>query len=80
MAAPKNLNENIRVFISSTFNDMQDERDHLVKKVFPVIRAHCEKAGIGFTEVDLRWGITSEESAEGKVLSICLEEIIQLEA
>lgn len=77
MSSIPTLNNNIRLFISSTFNDMQAERDQLVKKVFPLLRAHCEKAGMTFTEVDLRWGITNEEAAEGKVLSICLEEIQQ---
>lgn len=65
----------IRVFISSTFRDMQAERDHLVKIVFPQLRKLCEQRGVTWSEVDLRWGITSEQSAEGQVLPICLEEI-----
>ena len=28
----------VRVFISSTFRDMQAERDHLVRFVFPKLR------------------------------------------
>ncbi len=65
----------IRVFISSTFRDMQEERELLVKKVFPELRQICDERFVSFTEVDLRWGITEEEAAEGKVLPICLEEI-----
>lgn len=65
----------IRVFISSTFNDMKEERDELVAKVFPKLRKICEQRGVVWGEVDLRWGITDEEKAEGKVLPICLEEI-----
>ena len=65
----------IRVFISSTFRDMQEERELLVKKVFPELRRICDERFVSFTEVDLRWGITEEEAAEGKVLPICLEEI-----
>jgi tetratricopeptide (TPR) repeat protein len=65
----------IRVFISSTFRDMQMEREILIKRVFPQLRKLCEERAVSWTEVDLRWGITSEESAEGKVLPICLEEI-----
>ncbi len=65
----------IRVFISSTFRDMQAERDHLVKIIFPQLRKLCEQRGVTWSEVDLRWGITSEQSAEGQVLPICLEEI-----
>jgi tetratricopeptide (TPR) repeat protein len=63
----------IRVFISSTFRDMQAERNELLKFVFPELRKRCEARGVGWSEVDLRWGITDE--AQGEVLSICLEEI-----
>jgi preprotein translocase subunit SecA/nephrocystin-3 len=36
----------IRVFISSTFRDMQAERDHLVKFIFPQLRKLCESRGV----------------------------------
>lgn len=65
----------IRVFISSTFRDMQLERDELVKRVFPQIRRLCEQRGVSWSEVDLRWGVTDEQKAEGAVLPICLAEI-----
>ena len=65
----------IRVFISSTFRDMQADRDVLVKKAFPQLRKLCESRAVSWTEVDLRWGITSEQQAEGKVLPYCLAEI-----
>ena len=65
----------IRVFISSTFRDMQAERDVLVKKVFPQLRKLCEERAVAWTEVDLRWGITKQESSEGQVLPLCLAEI-----
>ena len=65
----------IRVFISSTFSDMQAERDELIKRVFPQIRKLCEAHGVIWGEVDLRWGITDEQVAEGQVLPICLAEI-----
>jgi nephrocystin-3 len=65
----------LRVFVSSTFRDMQDERDELVKRVFPALRELCESRGVVWGEVDLRWGITSEQAAEGQVLPICLAEI-----
>jgi len=65
----------IRVFISSTFRDMHKEREELVKRTFPQLRKMCEERGVVWSEVDLRWGISDEQSAEGKVLPICLEEI-----
>jgi tetratricopeptide (TPR) repeat protein len=65
----------VRVFISSTFRDMYGEREELVKRVFPQLRKLCEQRGVTWGEVDLRWGVTDEQKAEGKVLPICLEEI-----
>ena len=68
-------NRSIRVFISSTFQDMQEERDVLIKNIFPKLRKICMDRGVGFTEVDLRWGVTEEQVERGEVLPICLAEI-----
>ena len=65
----------IRIFLSSTFSDMQEERNYLTKKIFPRIREICEKRGVRFSVLDLRWGITEEESRTGKVIEICMDEI-----
>lgn len=65
----------IRVFISSTFHDMQEEREELVKQIFPQLRRQCESRGVTWGEVDLRWGVPDEARAEGKVLPLCLAEI-----
>jgi len=65
----------IRVFISSTFRDMQEEREELVKQIFPQLRRLCENRGVTWGEVDLRWGVPDEAKAEGKVLPLCLAEI-----
>ena len=65
----------VRVFISSTFKDMAEEREELVKFIFPELRRRCRERRVEFVGVDLRWGITDEEKAEGKVLPICLAEI-----
>jgi len=68
-------NREIRVFLSSTFNDMQEERDYLVKHVFPEVIQACSERQVGFTEIDLRWGITEEEAKNGETVAICLQEI-----
>jgi len=67
--------QNIRVFVSSTFVDLFGEREYLVKRVFPEIRHICRERGLIFTEVDLRWGLTYEDSSFGRVISTCLQEI-----
>jgi hypothetical protein len=54
---------------------MNAERDKLVKRIFPQLRKLCEERRVTWGEVDLRWGVTDEQKAEGKILPICLEEI-----
>lgn len=67
------MNNQIKVFLSSTFEDMQNEREHLVKKIFPAIKAECERRDVEFCVVDLRWGISDEKP--GKIIDVCLKEI-----
>jgi hypothetical protein len=59
----------VRVFISSTFRDMQAERDHLVRFVFAKLRQELLQRRIHLVDVDLRWGVTSEQDA----VSVCRE-------
>lgn len=68
-------NRSLRLFISSTFKDMKEERELLVKKIFPEIRRLCASRLVNFVYIDFRWGITNEDSAGGKVLDLCLNEI-----
>jgi len=65
----------VRLFISSTFRGMGKEREVLVGHVFPEIHRRCSERGIGFTEVDLRWGITTEEVDKGLATPICFQQI-----
>lgn len=65
----------VRVFLSSTFKDMQAERAYLVTNVFPEVRAFCRERAVAFTDIDLRWGITDELANTGFTLDICLSEI-----
>lgn len=65
----------IRVFISSTFLDMQKEREILNLEVFPIVKGACDRLGVPFNMIDLRWGITEDDKARGNVLELCLDEI-----
>ena len=65
----------VRVFISSTFKDMNEERDYLLHSVFPEIRRKLALRYIEFYEIDLRWGITENEAESGKIITLCIEEI-----
>jgi tetratricopeptide (TPR) repeat protein/Cdc6-like AAA superfamily ATPase len=63
------------VFISSTFRDMHSERDILIKKVFPELRARLLPYRIRLIDIDLRWGITREEAENEKTIDFCLNSI-----
>lgn len=67
-------NREIRFFLSSTFKDMEEERNAIVK-VFHELRVEAARRNVILTMVDLRWGVSREESRTGKVLSVCLGEI-----
>ena len=54
------------MFISSTFRDMHGERDLLTRFVFPQLRAMAAEHFINVCEVDLRWGVTEEETTSNK--------------
>ncbi|MDP8269443.1 MAG: DUF4062 domain-containing protein [Candidatus Tenebribacter davisii] len=68
------------IFISSTFRDMQAERDYLKNKIFPKLEDELKERRIKLAVVDLRWGIDtstieSEDEREATVLKVCLDEI-----
>ncbi len=65
----------VRIFLSSTFRDFAEERDLLVRQVFPTLRARLKERFAELIDVDLRWGITEAEAERGEVLPICLTEI-----
>ncbi len=70
-------NRIFRVFVSSTFIDMQDERQYLMETVFPRIKRYCLDRDVYFIPIDLRWGITKEQSESGQVVEVCLKSIKQ---
>jgi hypothetical protein len=53
----------VRIFLSSTFRDFGEERDLLVRKVFPALRARLKDRFVELVDVDLRWGITVAREA-----------------
>jgi len=67
------------VFVSSTFQDMQAERDHLRTYVFPELEERLRAARVHLEWVDLRLGVVTkmqagEREREQQVLKVCLSE------
>jgi hypothetical protein len=54
---------------------MKEERNILLKKVFPRLEKLCEEEGAKFQAVDLRWGVNEGSQSNQKTLEICLNEI-----
>lgn len=67
-------NRQVRIFLSSTFSDMQEERTALLK-TFDALRVKAHRRNVDLAVLDLRWGVTDEEARSGKVISVCLNEI-----
>lgn len=69
----------INLFVSSTFIDMEAERDCLKKMVFPVLEQYYIQFRVNLNLIDLRWGVNTnnveESEREKKVLKVCLNEI-----
>lgn len=67
----------IRVFVSSTFRDMQSEREHLQDVVLPRLRQWCSHRAIDLAPLDIRWGISDESEDDDIVDTIasCLSNI-----
>lgn len=69
----------LRVFISSTFNDLKKERSFLMSSVFPKLISTASERGIVLTPIDLRWGVVPKKNGGGsrtsQIVDACLKEI-----
>ena len=66
-----------RFFISSTFLDMNNERNAITLDIFPRLRRWAAESGLKVTllEVDLRWGIPAVATTRNLSTSVCLNEV-----
>jgi hypothetical protein len=65
----------IRLFVSSTFSDLKDERNALHRTVFPALQRLCAEHGFRFQAIDLRWGVREEAGLDQQAMRICLDEV-----
>lgn len=72
--SPRHRLVDIKVFISSTFSDLDEERNYVSRVVFGQLRDKYK--GLPINEIDLRWGITEEQANNGRVLDLCLQYIL----
>jgi hypothetical protein len=76
---PDKKTANKSIFVSSTFRDMQAERDALRDFVLLRVNEFAAKYGHAVEIIDLRWGVdtasVSEAEQNHKLLCTCLDEI-----
>ncbi|NEW61327.1 DUF2225 domain-containing protein [Sulfurovum sp. bin170] len=65
----------LKIFISSTFQDMDEEREILLKDTFLELKKIAKSRAVEVTEIDLRTGVTKEQAESGQIVKICLDEI-----
>lgn len=65
----------VRIFISSTFADFQDERRAIVQGVIPELNRRGLERDVAVTAVDLQWGVTPEQAKQNLQLSACIREV-----
>lgn len=75
----KDLWQTAVIFISSTFKDMQLERDLINRVLVPALNEYFSRFRIRVRLIDMRWGINTEnvgeEEREQYILDVCLREI-----
>uniref|UniRef100_A0A8C0ZPM1 NACHT and WD repeat domain-containing protein 2-like protein n=1 Tax=Castor canadensis TaxID=51338 RepID=A0A8C0ZPM1_CASCN len=54
---------------------MDAEREALQSSAYPEVQSFCQKHGLMFEVVDLRWGVRSSEATEHMTKELCLEEL-----
>jgi len=55
--------------------DTTEERNRLMRDVYPNLRTYCQQRGLEFQVVDMRWGVRDEATADHKTNELCTQEI-----
>ena len=69
----------VRIFVSSTFLDMEAERDFLHRWVLPALQRRASERLLQVELVDLRWGVTAAANLTSRTgaVQVCLEQVEQ---
>jgi hypothetical protein len=62
------------IFITSTFRDMQAERDYLRSHVFPELEEELRSRRIFLEPIDLRWGVETVSTEEAFQAGLAIRE------
>jgi hypothetical protein len=65
----------VRVFVSSTFSDLKEERNVLQRDVFPRQEHYRLVRGFQIQAIDLRWGVPGKAGRDHSTMQICFDEL-----
>ena len=65
----------VNVFLSSTFKDMGEERDYILGRLAKRVKKWGDNHCLDIVFIDMRWGITKEESTDGRTIPLCLKAV-----
>ncbi|KAI2659286.1 NACHT domain- and WD repeat-containing protein 1 [Labeo rohita] len=65
----------VRVFISSTYSDMKNERNAFWEKAYSELQTHCQSLGLIFEVVDFRCGVRDVLTADHLTTELSIKEI-----
>ena len=55
--------------------DTSEERNTLMKKVYPRLKSFCQERGYDFQVVDMRWGVRDESTDDHMTTELCMKEL-----
>jgi len=61
-----------RVFVSSPFSDMAVERDALRAEVFSKLHEYCQRRGVYFQPIELRWDLPEKRALCHQAMNTCV--------
>ena len=63
------------IYVASTLYDLYAERNYWKLNLWPRIKELCEKRGLGFELVDLKWGVTDVMTFDHATNEVCMAEV-----
>ena len=55
--------------------DTRAERNALMERVYPGLKAFCQRRGFEFQVVDMRWGVRDEATDDHMTSELCMKEL-----
>lgn len=68
----------ISLYVCCGLADLEAEREHLERHVYPAVRAHAADRGYDLNVVDLHWGVQVEALDRATFAHLCLQTIARL--